>query len=390
MSYQKLNRDQHFQNPGPKRILAMDGGGLRGILTLGMLKQVEDILRARHGGGDDFRLCHYFDLITGTSTGSIIAAALSLGMTVDEIIDQYNRLGNKVFKKTWLRHGILRASYSSEPLIQELKAIFGENTALRDEKLQTGFLAVTKRIDSGSPWPLGNNPKGKYFNQKKGSSTIGNGDYPLWQVVRASTAAPTYFEGEGIEISKAALGKDAVKGYFVDGGVSPYNNPSLQAVMYATLGGYGIGWESGTDKLLVVSLGTGLADITHKPSKIEAANGLVALSSLMDDNASLMETMLQWMSASPTAAKIDNELGTLEGDLIGGQAHMSYARYNTELTDDVLRGKLGLVLTDEQVKNMSEMDAPENMPMLQKIGLLVGRNDIKPEHFPAAFDLPEE
>lgn len=388
MSYKKLSRDEHYQNSGPKRILAMDGGGLRGILTLGMLKRVESILKARHGGGDDFRLCHYFDLIAGTSTGSIIAAALSLGMSVDEIINQYNRLGNKVFKKTWLRHGILRASYDSEPLKKELKSIFGARTKMRDDKIQTGFLAVTKRIDTGSPWPLGNNPNGKYFDQRQGSTTIGNGDYPLWQVVRASTAAPTYFKGEDILISRGTRDKDPVSGYFVDGGVSPYNNPSLQAVMYATMKGYGVNWKTGANNLLTVSLGTGLADVRHTAKKAEAANGLIALGSLMDDNANLMETLMQWMSASPTAAKIDSELGTLDGDLIGGRAHMSYVRYNTDLSDQVLRGDLGLELTDKQVKNMSAMDSPENMPILQKIGELVGQNDIKEEHFPKAFDLP--
>jgi len=60
---------------GPKRILALDGGGLRGMLTLGFLRQIEEILRARHAGDPSFRLCHYFDLIAGTSTGAIIAAA---------------------------------------------------------------------------------------------------------------------------------------------------------------------------------------------------------------------------------------------------------------------------------------------------------------------------
>ena len=53
MSYKILTRDQHYESPGAKRILALDGGGLRGILTLGMLKRIEAILQERHG--DDFR-----------------------------------------------------------------------------------------------------------------------------------------------------------------------------------------------------------------------------------------------------------------------------------------------------------------------------------------------
>src|SRR5262245_45299303 len=67
MPYKIRGRDEHYASDGaPKRILALDGGGLRGILTLGILQRIEDILRERHGAGDDFRLSHYFDLIAGT------------------------------------------------------------------------------------------------------------------------------------------------------------------------------------------------------------------------------------------------------------------------------------------------------------------------------------
>ena len=62
--------------------MALDGGGLRGILTLGFLRRIETVLRMRPAKNPGFRLCHYFDPIAGTSTGAIIAAALALGMTV--------------------------------------------------------------------------------------------------------------------------------------------------------------------------------------------------------------------------------------------------------------------------------------------------------------------
>jgi len=67
-----------------KRILALDGGGIRGILTLEYLGVMEKILRQR-SGNDDLLLCDYFDLIGGTSTGSIIAAGLACGMTVADL-----------------------------------------------------------------------------------------------------------------------------------------------------------------------------------------------------------------------------------------------------------------------------------------------------------------
>src|SRR5947199_2591850 len=89
VSYQKLTLKQHFDIGGPKRILALDGGGLRGIFTLGILKSIEDVLRKRHGNDEAFRLSDYFDLIAGTSTGAIIAATLAMGWSVDEIVNKY-------------------------------------------------------------------------------------------------------------------------------------------------------------------------------------------------------------------------------------------------------------------------------------------------------------
>ncbi len=62
---------------GPKRVLALDGGGIRGAITLGILEKIETLLRVQHGR-PDLRLCEYFDLIGGTSTGSIIAVLLGI------------------------------------------------------------------------------------------------------------------------------------------------------------------------------------------------------------------------------------------------------------------------------------------------------------------------
>src|SRR5258708_34193390 len=87
MAYKIRTRDEHLLNDGsPKRILALDGGGLRGILTLSYLAEIESGLRERHGGSEDFRLSHYFDLIAGTCTGSIIAAALAPGLALGEFL----------------------------------------------------------------------------------------------------------------------------------------------------------------------------------------------------------------------------------------------------------------------------------------------------------------
>jgi predicted acylesterase/phospholipase RssA len=387
MSYRIRTRDEHFLNDGlPKRILALDGGGLRGILTLSYLAEIESILSDRHGGPENFRLSHYFDLIAGTSTGAIIAAALALGMSVSEIAKKYLDLGQRVFQKSWLRQGFVRAFYDEAGLIEELKQVYGAQTTLGDPSLQTGLLIVTKRLDSGSTWPISNNPRGKYYDPRPNSNVIANSAYPLWQIVRSSTAAPRFFDPEKIEISRGKSGETPVVGDFVDGGVSPFNNPALQAVMYATLEGYRIGWPTGADKLLVVSIGTGSRDLKVAPAKLAADNALKSLLSLMDDCANLMETLLQWLSTSQTARVIDSEVEDLRHDLIAPAPLISYLRYNVALTKASL-AQIGMEFDDEKVEGLSAMDDPGNMKTLQEIGAKAAKRQLRAEDFPSNFDL---
>ena len=385
MGYRVLTRDEHFQADGPKRILALDGGGLRGILTLGILRRVESVLRDRHGGDPGFRLCHYFDLIAGTSTGAIIAAALATGMSVDEVIGHYQQLGREVFCREWFRLGVIRSRYDEAALVTHLQRVFGADRTLGDESLKTGLLIVTKRLDTGSPWPLGNNPRGRYFAAGPGATWISNGRYPLWQVVRASTAAPSYFDPEPITIA-AQEGKKPVIGTFVDGGVSPFNNPSLQAFMYATLDGYRVNWEAGGDRLLLVSIGTGISDPSQRPSRIAAQGAVRALFSLMDDCAVLVETLMQWMSTSTTARVIDRELGDCCDDLPAGAPLLSYLRYNVMLTPDEVAA-LCPELPAERISTLGEMDNPDNLDALLTLGDAAGRAQVHADHFHAAFDL---
>jgi len=389
MAYRQKSRDEHLRNDGtPKRILALDGGGLRGILSIGILQKIEDVLRARHGGSGDFRLSHYFDLIAGTSTGSIIAAALVKGWTVEQLRKQYMSLGASVFEKSFFRQGLFRAKYDEGKLIEELKRVYGADTTLGSIALHTGLLVLTKRLDTGSPWPISNNPRGRYFASREGG-TIGNGEYPLWRVVRASTAAPAYFDPEHITIAEKP-GHTPLQGEFIDGGASPFNNPALQAFMYATMDGYRIGWPTGADRLLLVSIGTGVADPAVKKANITAQHAIHALLSLMDDCASLQETMLQWMSSSSTAREIDRELGDLRHDLVAREPLLSYLRYNVDLRTESIQ-RLDPSLSDTQViASLSAMDAPENMHVLHQLGKLGAERDVKDSDFPSNFDLPAD
>jgi hypothetical protein len=178
-----------------------------------------------------------------------------------------------------------------------------------------------------------------------------------------------------------------VTGSFIDGGVSPFNNPALQALMYATLEGYRVGWETGSDKLLLVSVGTGAADPAVSKAKLTASHALRALKSVLQDCAVLQETMLQWMSAGPTARIIDRELGGLEGDLLNGSPLMSYLRYNVDLRAESVR-RLDGSLAAVDTTALSAMDAPGNMEVLHRLGRLAAAQDVRDTDFGGVFDLP--
>lgn len=370
--------NQHLTDPGPKRILALDGGGIRGILTIQMLKRIESLIRQRTAD-ETIVLADYFDLIGGTSTGAIIASALALGWDVSRIEKLYRELGDSIFESSFFRKGLLRPKFSAEPVKRALQREYGD-IRLGGDELKTGLAVVAKRLDTGSPWVIHNNPKGRFFEQQASDNSVANKDYLLRDVVRASTAAPTYFEPEIIRVAAD------MEGGFVDGGVSPHNNPALQLLMLATLDGHGLHWPMGADQLLLVSLGTGSKTVELKAEEVKKMKaveiGVRGLASLMDDASSLNETLLQWMSSSVTAREIDSEVGDLKNDLLGGTGLLSYLRYDVTFNDPTLKD----LLSAEQLETIAEMDRPENMDKLAEIGRAAAAR-IEDSHFGSQFDI---
>ncbi len=366
-------------NNGPKRILALDGGGIRGALTLGYLKKLESILRVKENN-PDLLLCDYFDLIGGTSTGSIIAAGLAIGMSVDQLVTLYMDLGGKIFgqKNNWWNpletFQFLKAGYSEKELAENLHAAFG-NMTLGSPEIKTGLCIVAKRADTNSTWPLINHPKGKYFDTADGK----NKNIPLWMAVRASSAAPTYFVPQMIDVG------DGQRAAFVDGGVSMANNPSLTLLMVATLKGFPFGWEMSEDKLTVVSVGTGYSIFKKKTDDIEEswlmdwAQNVPDM--LMQDANWQNQIIMQWLSSSPTAHKIDSEIMDMKGDHLGGKPQIKYLRYNFPITENDLNG-LGLdrSFDEDDVASLTEMSNAQNRQLLYQIGVAASKTML-PEHF---------
>src|SRR5215469_7314044 len=238
----------------PRRLLAIDGGGLAGLIPAECLIQIEEQLNQQTGRPQ--ALCEHFDLIAGTSTGAILVAGLALGLRAAELRDFYLKFGREIFRKSFLPVRFWH-SYPSAPLENRLKEVLGEKTTFGSNHLRTQILIVTKNATLGNDWFFSNNPNNKFLKN--------NSALPLWQIVRASAAAPTYFPPETIDVPDDTGKKQSYE--FIDGGVSSYNNPALQVFLEATIPQYGNGWPMGSDRLLLMSLGTGFNSIAIEAGK---------------------------------------------------------------------------------------------------------------------------
>jgi hypothetical protein len=108
---------------------------------------------------------------------------------------------------------------------------------------------------------------------------------------------------------------------------------------------------------------------------------------MMRDGSELTETMLQWMSASPTARAIDLQVGDLSGDLIGPAPLLTYLRYEVELDADALAA-LGIHASPERVEALRRMEDAGNVETLAAIGERAAEEQVRDAHLPPVFDPP--
>ena len=372
-----------YKDDRPRRLLSLDGGGIRGLITLGILERLEGLLAQKTGKS----LPEYFDYIAGTSTGAIIAAGLARGLSVADLIKFYTSCGEQMFEssKLWQR---VKYFYSADPLKAKLQAVFGGATDLSPDNLKCLLLVVTKNVTTDSPWPISSNPDAKYNDTARRDCNL---RIPLWQLVRASTAAPVFFPPEILEWDANDASKTFV---FADGGVTPYNNPALLLYRMATQPAYRLNWRTGEDRLLLVSVGTGAAENAGVTAAAPNANLFSIVKGLPGE---LMYAMLvdqdincRTVGRCTYGAPLDRELL----DLVPRQVHDAmtmdaqyqaplvplstdlgrrflYARYNADLSTQGLT-KLGF--PDVVPAQIQQMDAVENMPQLLEIGRAAGRH----------------
>jgi len=370
------------KEPPPRKLLALDGGGVRGILTLEVLLRIERLLAEATGEGEEFRLSDFFDYIGGTSTGAIIAAGLARGMSAGELLDFYQQTGPAMFDKAFILNRV-RYLYRSEPLAEELKNKFGVQTNLLPENLKCLLLVVARNVTTDSPWPISSNPLAKYNVPSRADNNL---NIPLWQLVRASTAAPVFFAPEVLEWDP----NDPTKIFkFVDGGLTPYNNPAFLLWRMATQAPYRLNWKNGERNLLLVSVGTGAAprldaDVYSRDNVLENVANLP--SALMYGAQVDQDINCRMIGRCVYGDIIDRELGDLipkdeNGDVVPlsqdmGRAFL-YVRYNADLSAPWLseRG-----LGDVDPTQVGKLDSVDHMGDLRRIGRRVGE-EVKLEHF---------
>ncbi len=232
--------------------------------------------------------------------------------------------------------------YEDKELKKMLKKEFGPDTTLGSDDLKTLLMMVMRNSTTDSPWPVSNNPGAKYNSRDRDDCNL---DLPLWQLVRASTAAPVYFPPEKVRIGK----HDFV---FVDGGITTYNNPSFQTFLMATLGPYNLGWETGEDKLLIVSVGTGTspdANADLSPNQMNLLYNASSLpSALMFAALNEQDLLCRAFGNCLCGDELDREVGDLidkEGTMKRPVASrlFTYVRYNAELSREGVRMDIGRI-----------------------------------------------
>lgn len=223
-----------------KKILSIDGGGIRGIIPVLLLSEIEARLRENCK-----TLSDVFDLYAGTSTGGIIALGLAKQkpLRLDELIEMYT---GKAAKRIFRKKGLLSfipdnwriledERYASRGINSVLKSLFGEAETMKELKQNVLITSYDTEKSKATIFT--------HFNHSKDNQYM---DIPIWNIARATSAAPTYFEPH--HFSTNYHGRK-IEYTCVDGGMIA-NNPAMCAYVEAKKQ-----WPD--EKIILVSIGTG-------------------------------------------------------------------------------------------------------------------------------------
>lgn len=381
---------QRLDAPGPKKILACDGGGILGLISVEILARIEARLRAQTGR-PQLVLADWFDFCCGTSTGAIIATCLSAGMSTEEIRRFYVGSGQQMFQKAALINR-LKYTYEDEPLAAKLKAELNRAlghpahvtpATLGDTRLRTLLMMVLRNHTTDSPWPVSNHPRARYNRRDRPDCNL---DLPLWQLVRASTAAPVFFPPEVVTLG---AGSDKEHQFvFVDGGITTYNNPAFLAYQMVTARPYGVNWATGTDQLLIVSVGTGGAARVRPGLQaddlwlLDHAKNLPG--ALMNAASAGWDMACRVVGECRFGEPLDREVGDLVSLAGGGNTtttgpkQFAYVRYDPDVSAEGLEA-LGLDGIDP--RSVQVLDSIDHIDTIQAVGRAYAEKVVRATHW---------
>ncbi|MEM8639784.1 MAG: patatin-like phospholipase family protein [Cyanobacteria bacterium P01_G01_bin.54] len=347
-------------------ILSLDGGGIRGILSAQLLSQIEAVLQQQTGK----RLYDYFDLIAGTSTGSILAGGLAVGKSGEQLVQLYLREGRRIFPytgmgsyfspKRWgliVQHGLSAPKFSHQGLRQVLREQFGQRQ-LADLSDRAPKLLIPA-YDTTARRPI----LFKSWEPNAYAATR------LWEAVLCSASAPTFFPAYPLKLAGQVHS-------VVDGGVGA-NNPATCAIAAAL----NLGYPLKEIRLLSIGTGQGQQAYHYKDTRhwgaVQWAKRIldVVMDAPMDIVAQTAEQMVTLGKRYPNHyLRLQPELST---------------QYLNQVLDPELRAALKPYITKPPQINEAIDDArPANLRTL--IALAMGYFRNQPLIYPVGYRQPKQ
>ncbi len=389
---------------GAKRILSLDGGGAKVMLSLGLLKALEDELRRRAGGNTAFRLSDYFDLIGGGASASIVSAGLALGLSVDELIEFHRRHGPAIFGRRPDDGVFARPRFDAHKLRRAAQSMLSART-LGSEDIRTGLAFHLTRIDTGASWLVSNHPLSRFYEESE-AHPFAEKRYRLVDLVCASAGGGAVATSVALDVDLDEKRRSSKRGYFVDGAGA---NPSLSLFSLALDPVQKFGWRADAKSLMLTSVGVGMRPPALTGAAFDAFPVAARVAHVMrvvaHEHQMRAITMLQGLSAPKRPWRLSVEGDDASPVTFGVQALLDYQRLDVLLEtkpkprragdpQPPMTGMERVLGRELDADTLNALDlvnngASANLELLLEIGVAVGRTFVSAAYPDPSFDLPE-
>jgi hypothetical protein len=372
----------HLTEQGPKRLLAIDALAGRGMLTAGLLSVLEERLSKR--AGRPVRLCDYFDLIGGVSTGALAAAVLARGGNAQEVGELFRAIAPPSGARESKSAAGRRSRIDLAKAGAVLAARFGDE-ALSTAAFETGFAAFAVQADTGAL---------RVFSPHSAGAPLG---LSLRDALCASLGGPAPGEPAMISFESGDGAFEDVG--FVDPASVGFVTPALRLLQAATGDTLGLRWPPGDAVMSLISVGGGawrsglLAPSGGKPDEAAFARAAAVMSASAQNAAFEAVHAIQAIAEAPRPWGTDASEGDVRLTVV---PVLHFHRLDAWL-DIAALTDLGLTYSTGELAALREAasDAPAEMARLFEIGRRgaeasfgpIGQ-DIELQVLPQRFDPP--